>query len=397
MGVVTLAVTLTMSLWFAASAVAPALVLLWRLPNGAAWLASTVNFGFVVGALASAGSGLPDRLPPRRLFVGAALAAALTNGLFISVGRWVLPGLILRLLTGVALAGVYPVAVQMVTGWFPRQRGLALGILIGGITVGSAMPHLLLGLGLVATWPRVMAESSALALVGAALVGGCLPGRSGDAPRPLAFRWDHLGYVLRDRPVILACIGYLGHNWELYGMWSWLPLFLASSWSGYFRASALVAWTAWAAFAAIGVAGAGGALLGGWTAERWGRTATTIGALAVSGLCAAGIGLTYRLDPALTLLVAIVWGGAVVADSAQFSTAVTELTTRDYLGSALTFQMATGFLVAVAAVAVVGWLQGLLGWPMAFYPLLLGPGAGIGAMLALRCRPEAALLAGGRR
>ncbi len=397
LGLLTLAVMLTMSLWFTASAIAPTLARLWRLPADATWLASAIQLGFVAGALGSASTGLPDRLPSRRLFAAAAVAAAVTNWLFVLLWWSPVLGLLLRFLTGAALAGVYPVAVQLATGWFPRQRGLALGILIGGITVGSALPHLLLGLGAVAHWKWLMVDSSGLALSGAVLVGWWLPNPPRLCSRPAPFRWDSLGKVVRDRPVLLASIGYFGHNWELYGMWSWLPLFLIASWSGHWQGSVLVSWTAWVAFASMGVAGAWGALLGGWAAERWGRTATTTGALVVSGLMALSIGFTYRAAPWLTVLMAMVWGISVVADSAQFSTMVTELAASDYLGSALTFQMAVGFLVTVGSVGCVGWLLPLVGWPWAFYPLALGPGVGIWAILSLRRRPEALLMANGRR
>jgi MFS family permease len=392
---ITLAEVMAMSVWFAATVVAPSVASLWRWPGAAAYLASAVQLGFVAGAATVAASGLADHLHPRHLFAAAAVTAAVTNGLFILTGKWIALGLVLRFLTGAALAGVYPVAVQMATDWFPRRRGLALAILIAGVTVGSALPHLMLGLGAVARWQQIMLGSSALALAAAGLVGWGLPDGSDRSRRMAPFRWDSLGKVLRNRPVVLATLGYFGHNWELYGMWSWLPFFLVASWSPHWHGVFLGILAAWAAFAAIGAGGGLGALLGGWAGERWGRTATTIGALTVSGLCAVTIGFTYRAAPVLTILIAAVWGISVVADSAQFSTVVTELSSPEHLGSALNFQMATGFLVTVGSIAAVGSLWPVVGWRWAFWPLAIGPVIGIAAMVALRRRPEAARMARG--
>lgn len=393
---ITLAVMMAMSLWLTASALAPTLASWWHLSLGdTLWVTSAVQLGFVAGALLSATMGLPDRVPPRTLFTVAALAAALANGLFIWLGSWAWLGLGLRFLTGMALAGVYPVAVQLVAGWFPRGRGLATGILISGLVLGSALPHLMLSLGALGHWQWLMGGCSILALAGAALVRW-LP----DSPqpfRPPAFRWGDLGAVLHDRPVMLANLGYFGHNWELYAMWSWLPLFLLQSLSPYWHGAALDIRTAWVAFIGIGLAGALGSLLGGWAADRWGRTITTVGALAVSGGCTLLIGGTYGGVPWVTVLVVLLWGTSVVADSAQFSTAVTELSDRDRLGSALTLQMAIGFLITMGSIGCVGWLLPLVGWQWAFWPLVLGPVAGIAAMLSLRRRPEAIRLAHGRR
>lgn len=324
--------------------------------------------------------------------MGAAVSTAAILG-FPHGGLWPFA---LRGLTGAFLAVVYPVAVQWVASWFPRQRGLAIGVLIGGLTLGSALPHILVGLPLLEHWQGVMLGSAGLATVSWALVWWVVPEQPG-VFQPPAFHWDRVGSVLRDVPVMWANLGYWGHMWELYAMWTWLPVFFLASWTAYAHGDTLVRWAGGASFAVIGIAGLAGALAGGWAADRWGRTRATTWALGVSGSMSLLIGFTYRQAPWLTLLIGVIWGFSAVADSAQFSTAVTELSSPSLQGSALTLQMAVGFLLTIGSIDLVGWLQPLMGWPYVLMTLAAGPVIGMGAMHRLRQRPEAVKMAHGRR
>ena len=394
---ITVAELLAISVWFSASAVTGALSRQWHLSGTAVtWLTALVQLGFVAGALISATLGLADRFRPRTLMGWGAFGAALTTVALLGLphGGW--GAFVLRALTGACLALVYPVAVQWVARWFPRQRGLAVGILIGGLTIGSALPHLLVGMPLLQNWQGVMAGSAGLALVSWALVLWVVPEHPGPF-HPPAFRWNRVGAVLRDQPVMWANLGYWGHMWELYAMWTWLAAFFLASWASHWRGQILIGVVGGASFAAIGLAGLAGALAGGWAADRWGRTRATIGAMGVSGAMALMIGLTYRQAPWLTMLVALVWGFSVIADSAQFSTAVTELSPDALQGSALTLQMAVGFLVTIGSIDLVGWLQPIIGWSYVLMVLAVGPAIGMWAMARLRRRPESLRLAYGRR
>ena len=386
-----------MSVWFSTSAVTGALVLQWHLSGTAVtWLAASVQLGFVAGALISATLGLADRFHPRRLMGWGAFGSALTTIALVELphGGWI--AFVLRALTGTCLAVVYPVAVQWVARWFPRQRGLAVGILIGGLTVGSALPHLLVGLPLLQHWQRVLAGSAGLAVFSWALVLWVVPEYPGPFHPPV-FRWDLVAAVLRDQPVMWANLGYWGHMWELYAMWTWLPGFFLASWVTHWKGTTLLGIAGIASFAAIGLAGLAGALAGGWVADRWGRTRATIGALGVSGAMDLVIGVTYRQAPWLTILVALIWGFSVIADSAQFSAAVTELSPASMQGSALTLQMAVGFLITIGSIDLVGSLQPIIGWFHVFMLLAVGPVVGIWAMARLRGHPESLKLAQGRR
>ena len=299
------------------------------------------------------------------------------------------PTLALRFVVGVALAGVYPSGLKVMAGWFREGRGMALGVLVGALTVGSASPHLIRAFGL--DYRGVLVAASALAVV-AAVIMAVLVGDGPYESPPGRFRWDQVGRVLANRPYRLATYGYLGHMWELYAMWTWASAWLAASAEA---RSASVSFVPWLTFATVAIGGLG-AWLAGVTADRSGRTQTAAASLTVSGTCAA---LTPFVFGARLWMVAglfLVWGFAVVADSAQFSAMVTELTSSSIRGTALTMQTALGFLLTLVTIRGVPQLAEAFGWRWAFPLLALGPVAGLAAMRALRRSPAAASLAGGR-
>ncbi|MDX1665234.1 MAG: MFS transporter [Candidatus Promineifilaceae bacterium] len=391
-----LAELLAMSLWFSASAVAPLLVEAWRLSAaGAAWLTMSVQIGFVAGAFLSALLNVADRWPPRLVFAAAAAGGALANALIpLAVGA-LGPALILRFLTGFALAGVYPVGMKIMATWMKEDRGLGLGLLVGALTVGSASPHLLRAAGGVEAWRPVLYAASVLALLAALLVwwaGHSGPYRTAPAP----FRWRYIGEALRNRSVRLANLGYLGHMWELYAMWTWIAAFLLAAYqsAGVDALGGPAAAAALVTFAVIAVGGVG-SVLAGYLADRWGRSRVTIVSLLISGGCALLIGFLFS-RPLLASGIALLWGFAIVADSAQYSAAISELSARDYIGTALTLQTSMGFLLTLVSIRLVPVLVGSLGWQVAFAILAFGPLVGIWAMRTLALSPAAALLAGGR-
>jgi len=383
---------LGMSLWFSASAVVPALRLEWRLTEATAgWLTIAVQLGFVAGTLLSALLNLPDIFSTRRLFAFAAFAGAVTNALFGLLAHGPKTALVLRFLTGMFLAGVYPPGMKIMATWFRERRGMALGVLVGALTLGKASPYLVNAVGS-ANWRHNVIFVSGLALVGGLVVLLFVE----DGPYALSaarFDWKQVIRVFSNRGVRLANFGYFGHMWELYAMWTWIPVMIRASLAQHGDRPELAEV---ASFLVIGC-GAIGCVAAGLVADRAGRTLVTSWAMAISGSCCLVIGLLFGASPIPLLAVAAIWGASVVADSAQFSTCVTELGDPRYIGTALTIQTCLGFLLTTISIELVPRLVALAGWRYAFMMLAPGPLFGVISMLRLRGLPEAAKIAQGRR
>ena len=375
-----------MSTWLSATAVIAQLRSEWGLSDAqGSWLTIAVQLGFVAGALTSSFVNLPDLLPPNRVIACGAVGAALVNALLISV-RSAGPAITLRFLTGFFVAGVYPPALKFIATWFKTGRGVALGVLVGALTLGTASPHLVNSLGGIA-WEAVVITASVLTLVGAAVA---LTVPEGPYPFPRAtFDPRQVHRTLANRGVRLASVGYFGHMWELYAAWAWVHVFFSDVLGGDRRTGALVA------FSVVGIGGLG-CYWGGLLGDRWGRTRTTAAAMAISGTCALTIGFSQAGPTWIVVILGLLWGLSVVADSAQFSTMVTELADQAYVGTALTLQLALGFTLTVVTIWLIPLVERVHGWGWAFALLALGPALGIVAMLRLKGLPEARRLAGGR-
>jgi MFS family permease len=385
LGWLSLAMFLGMTLWFSATAANAPIVAEFQLTSAeTAWLTMAVQGGFVVGTLVSAILNLPDVLSARRLFTAGCVIGAAANALLVRAGG-AAELIALRAATGAALACVYPPGMKVAAGWFEARRGMALGVLIGALTVGSAFPHLLAALSTVVAWRTLMIVASALAVAG----GGIVATLVGDGPYvTTAARFDPgaVRRVFAERGTRLATLGYLGHMWELYSVWTWIAAYATTSLglgTGLIRAS-----TQGSALAFIMIAsGAAGSVAGGRLADRIGQARVAAWAMMASGVCCLAAGVLFAVPIALLALFVAVWGVAVVADSAQLSALVARYSPRDHVGTALTVQTCGGFLLTMASIRLLPVVAEAVGWQWAFVALAPGPFLGALALRGLRDGP----------
>ncbi|QGK69572.1 MFS transporter [Allosaccharopolyspora coralli] len=374
---------LGLAVWFSVSAVVPSLRQSWGIStSGAVWLTGATQLGFVVGAVGSTALNLADRITAQVLLAMSAASAAVCTVVLALFADGMATALPLRFLTGVCLAGVYPVGMKLMASWAPSTgRGLALGVLIGALTLGSILPQLINGFGDL-PWPTVLLVASALGGLGAliALVfvrPGPHLARGTGTPHP-----RYALTMFTQRGPLLTNLGYFGHMWELYALWTWLPIFLLASPT----AQELPGSVGLVVFATMGLFGVAGCLLGGWGADRFGRSRAAVIALAVSGTCCLLSPLAFHAGPALLVLFCAVWGASVIADSGVFSTSLSETADPHYVGTALTAQTAIGFALTVISIQLVPLLANAVGWQYAFLLLVPGPVMGARAMQALGSR-----------
>lgn len=317
------------------------------------------SYGFVIGSLFSSYFGVADRFNCRKIFAISVFLGAILNVLLILV-HYAFLGILLRILTGMTLAGVYPIA----------------------LTLGSSLPHFVVMFFSSLNWKLVIISTSGLALLSAIIITYILE----DAPivpNKSPFSFKLIKKVILNKPVMLANYGYFGHMWELYAMWTWLPAFLTASFLTY--SPEIPHWfIALSSFISIGIAGGIGCVIGGLISDKIGRANLTIIAMFISAICSLVIGFTFGQYIWLTLIISIIWGMSIIADSAQFSAAVSAIAEVDYVGTALTFQMCIGFLLTIFSINLIPIIQGIIGWEWVFTILAIGPIFGIGFMVKYR-------------
>ena len=375
---------LAMSLWFTGTAVLPQVTSIWHANLAlSSWITVAVQIGFAAGAIVFALFNVPDIFSPIKVLVVSAIAAAVANAAFATMAGKPVPAILLRGATGFFLAGVYPTGMKIIAGWFQKGRGLALGVMIGALSVGSALPHAVNSVGGI-PWRGVVLAGSGFALLGALIVA--LAVHEGPYAMPQSrLEISQIWEIVRNRPLRLANLGYLGHMWELYSMWAWIAVIFAAA-AGWPRLKYEAAAALVIAIGIIGCVWAGAAsdrLQHKSARERIGQRArVTVIAMSVSALCCVLAAVVFG-RPVLLLLLALVWGISIIADSAQFSAIISEVAEKRYVGTALTLQTALGFLLTAFTIRFMAAIAQRFGWRSALVVMAVGPLLGIWAMTGL--------------
>ncbi|MEM7745967.1 MAG: MFS transporter [Pseudomonadota bacterium] len=377
--VLVLAQVSVLSVWFSSAAVLAEMKAEAGLTTtDLAWLTTAVQLGFAMGALGFAALGIADRFDPRRVFCMSAVVAAAAN-----LGQLAVPiggeaALVLRAITGAALAGVYPVGMKIAVGWSKTNRGLLVGALVGALTVGSASPHLFAYLG-GADWRLTIWTTTAITVIGGlSILATALGPHHAKAPR---LQMSVIALAWTDRRIRLAILGYLGHMWELYVFWAWIGVIAGSSYTvaGLSDSSDLAKLTA---FLAVGLGGIA-CVACGRIADRVGKAVVSAWILGLSAAVAVASALAWGGPPWLVMFLLIVWGILVVPDSPLFSALVADAAPPERAGSLMTLQTSIGFLLTAVTVQATPWMVDLVGWPAVMTFMGVGPVLGVLAMRAL--------------
>jgi MFS family permease len=385
---------MALSLWFSATAIIPVLRLEFAIDDARASLfSSIVAVGYVVGTLGSAVLGLADRLHPRHFFMVSAVVAAGANAAILLFDPTSLVVITLRFVTGICMAGLYPVGMKIASTWAKGDSGYLIGVLVGGLTLGAAVPHLFNAAGSL-DWHFTLLVASAFAVIGGLLIN--LVGLGPAYGKVPPFNPAAVLKAWTDKSIRLANFAYFGHLWELYAMWAWIALFLHASFAMRLGHDDAVVelYANLATFAVVG-AGVASCLVVGLLADRFGRTHITAAVMILSGTCSLTAGFLFGDSIWLVMALCLIWGAAVVPDAPQTSACIIELSDRSYVGTMLTVQTCVGFMLTMIPIHLVPQMVEAFGWRYAFAPLAIGPFLGALAMHRLRAHPDAVKLAGG--
>jgi MFS family permease len=361
------------SLWFATNAVLPDLLRTWQLPPDiVSYSTSAVQAGFIIGTFGFAFFTISDRYSPRIIFFISSFLGGIVN-LFVYLFAHDLASLLLfRFLTGICLAGIYPVGMKIASGWYRDGLGNALGFLVGALVIGTSLPHLLRGIVTEVHWQSVIIAVSCISFIGGVLILLLVP----DGPflvKGTPFTTKAFATIFKSRELRAAAFGYFGHMWELYTFYAFIP-FVLMTYAGWHPGISLNI-SIWS-FAII-AAGAIGCACGGMISNRIGSANVAWVQLCCSGLLCLCSPLLFQLPPVFFLGMLLVWGAVVVGDSPQFSALIARHAPRELVGSALTIGNCIGFAITIVSIQTISSLSHVVAPEYVFSFLTIGPVLGL--------------------
>ena len=391
--IISISLLFTLTVWFSANAIVNQLIILWMLNEyDIALLSMILIIGFVVGGFFSAILNLPDIIKTEKFYSIYAGLSALSNflAIFSSNFLWFL---LFRFLTGFFLSGVCPTAMKLVSSWFKKHRGLAVGILLGALTAGSGLPYIF-NINGTPEWRFLLTLSSFLALIGAILIYIFIT-EGPNVSHGGKFQLSNLRVIWAKNSVKYANLAYFGHMWELYAFWVWIPIFLKESFIMTFPSGNATLFFSIGTFTVF-ISGALSNAFGGMIADRIGRTKFNIMMLIFSGISSLVIGFFFK-NTIIALIIAIIWGITAVPDSPQYSVMITELSDQNYIGTALTVQTSVGFGITLFSIQLLPSLVHVVSWSFGFMVLALGPIVGIISLFLLRKEPDSTKIGQGKK
>ena len=391
--IVSISLLFTLTVWFSANAITPQLVNLWDLNQANLALLSIILIvGFVLGGFIYSVFNLPDLVKTPLFFSLNAFLAALGNLLAAFSPNFIF-FTTFRFITGFFLAGVYPTSMKLISSWFKRNRGFAIGILLGALTAGSGLPYIFNLTGL-PNWRILLSISSLLALIGSILIYIFIQEGS-HLVKGAKFQFSNIKELLSKKSVRYANYSYFGHMWELYAFWVWIQKFLQEVHSRTNPGISVNLYFSMGTFLVF-VFGALGNIIGGKVADNIGRTKFNIIMLVISGFNSLIIGF-FLNNAVAALLIAIIWGLTIVPDSPQYSAMISELSNPAYIGTALAIQTTFGFALSNISIWLLPIIINLTGWTYGFMFLAVGPFFAIFSLMKLRNEPDSQLIAQGRK
>ncbi|WP_036551673.1 MFS transporter [Neptunomonas japonica] len=378
LSIIVIAQLLGTSLWFTPNGVASALIVDWALSlDQLGYLTSAVQFGFIIGTLFVAFSGLADRYRASRIFTISAVLGAVFNALFIVSEGSFASALLWRFLTGICLAGIYPLGMKLVVSWVPNKTGHALAWLVGMLTLGTSLPHGMRGMSSGFDWQWVVLGASLLALFSAVMIYRLGEGQHLPASSALVMKGKALA-AFKVPEFRAAALAYFGHCWELYAFWTLLPVIVLATLE---QASFSLYYAPWVSFIIVAI-GMPGCLIAGLLSREWGSAKTAYLMLFISGLICFIWPFFAESSLIIVLILLLVWGATVIADSAQYSALAAATCPKEYLGSALSLMNSIGFLMTIFSISLTTMLYSYIGNYVAWL-MLPGPLVGLWSMRLL--------------